>query len=513
MTDPAYSLSTRIRRIPRQYLLCFFSTLIWGLLAHGMTLFNKYSLYEDVSQLFGVGATYQSGRWMLDILHRLEVFLLGGSYSLPLLNGLVTILYIGLTGCLICKLLSIEKTGSCIALGGILVTTPVLTGTFGYMFTAPHYALGLLMGVAGVVVVCKKSGWVHLLCGTFLISCAMGVYQAVLPVVLGLLLIRFIHITFAQKDWSVRVYCQKAGYMLLACALFMGLYFLINKLYLHYKSATLLSYQGIDTAGKLPVSTYLKRALYAYKEFLLPSKDSSAYMYPNGMIWLYRLAQLAAGLLTIRMLVCYGKRFMALLLPICLLPLAMNFIYVMCDKADIHSLMVYNHVLLFIYLLWISGTALRDDSKLPKKLLAAMLAIPLLLSGLYVRYDNVCYLKAEFVQEQTIRYFTTLVTRIQSTPGYRDDMAVNFLNFNEKADSTLTQNEGFDSIAIIPYYDTGDMVNSFASRSFIRYWCGFDPVYDYAGYTEDPQVQAMPCYPDDGSIAVINDTIVVKFAP
>ena len=66
-----------LEKIPARYVLCFCSALLCGLLAHGMTLFNKYSLYEDPSQLFGVGATYISGRWMLDILYRLENFFLG----------------------------------------------------------------------------------------------------------------------------------------------------------------------------------------------------------------------------------------------------------------------------------------------------------------------------------------------------------------------------------------------------------------------------------------------------
>ncbi len=43
-------------------------------------------------------------------------------------------------------------------------------------------------------------------------------------------------------------------------------------------------------------------------------------------------------------------------------------------------------------------------------------------------------------------------------------------------------------------------------------WCGFVPEYaDPADYQDLPQVMAMPSYPDSGSMAIIGDTLVVKF--
>lgn len=60
------------------------SATFWGLLAHGMVLFNKYSFHDDVRYFNEVGATYESGRWMLGILGSLSANLLGSkNYSLP----------------------------------------------------------------------------------------------------------------------------------------------------------------------------------------------------------------------------------------------------------------------------------------------------------------------------------------------------------------------------------------------------------------------------------------------
>ena len=71
------------------------SATFWGLLAHGMVLFNKYSFHDDARYFNEVGATYESGRWMLGILGSLSANLLGSkNYSLPVVNGTITILCI-----------------------------------------------------------------------------------------------------------------------------------------------------------------------------------------------------------------------------------------------------------------------------------------------------------------------------------------------------------------------------------------------------------------------------------
>lgn len=107
-------------------------------------------------------------------------------------------------------------------------------------------------------------------------------------------------------------------------------------------------------------------------------------------------------------------------------------------------------------------------------------------------------------------YFTTMITQIKSTEGYKDDMPVAYINFNDKQDSSLTINEELSGVNTIPYYDTNIMINNFAIRSFIANWCGFSPQLDYSAFQALPEVQEMTCYPDEGSIKIIDGIVVVK---
>ena len=46
----------------------------------------------------------------------------------------------------------------------------------------------------------------------------------------------------------------------------------------------------------------------------------------------------------------------------------------------------------------------------------------------------------------------------------------------------------------------------------MKQWTGYSPiVIDAAPFSELDEVKEMPSYPDDGSITIINKTVVVKF--
>ena len=43
-------------------------------------------------------------------------------------------------------------------------------------------------------------------------------------------------------------------------------------------------------------------------------------------------------------------------------------------------------------------------------------------------------------------------------------------------------------------------------------WCDFDPTLEDASEYENlPEVQEMPCYPDTGSIHMMDGVLIVKF--
>lgn len=153
-----------------------FSAFVFGILAHGMMFFNKYSFHDDIQQIFHVGGTYTLGRWFLHFLAKCsQIFFHSPHYSLPLIKGLTSILFIAISSVLVIKILRIKYVTTSVLISAIMVVFPVWASVFGYMFTAPYYAFALLLSSFGIFILCKSQENRTSLC------CSIGIYQAFIP--------------------------------------------------------------------------------------------------------------------------------------------------------------------------------------------------------------------------------------------------------------------------------------------------------------------------------------------
>lgn len=488
---------------------------LFGTMAHGMGMLNKFAHHDEILAMFRVGTTISSGRWMLHVLEWLVTAAFpSGPASLPLSHGLISLVGIGACAGLISRLFRFRSRACAAALGGLMAVFPVITGFFGYLYTMPYYILALLMTVGGVCLICGDGPWWHKGTGILLGGCATGIYQAFVPLLVSLPILYDIHCLASRGEQAGRV-----GRRLLiqggCVAVLMMFYFAANRFFLAKFDLTLNSYMGINEIDSFPLATYFRRVGTAYREFFLPTRNVARDMYPMHLYYLYGLMLATDGVLAVRLVrrkwreKKSGAVLMTMLLL--LLPLGCNFIFVMSEK--VHGLMTYGQTAQFVLLLWgLDGLAIRRDRL--RRAVSGLAAAVLALTGvMYIRFDNQCYLKAAFQQQQAISFFTTLISRVKSAEGYRADLPVVFLQEKEISDLTLYNMDELDFIHLDSYGDTmAEYVNSYAWYDFMARWCGFDPPYgDPAGWSDHPEVRQMPHYPDDGSIRRVEDRIIVRF--
>lgn len=505
-----------IRSIDVRYRITFFSTFFWGILSQGMGLFNKFSYHDDVNTLFGVGMTDTSGRWALEIISKMEIFLFGdGHYSIPCINGFFAILMISLAACLIVSLFRVRNQVLCSFIGGIMVAFPVITGMFGFVFTLPHYMVGMLLAVLGVYLVNGSTKWYTYLIGIVLMGSAVGIYQAHLALMLTLFLFYDLYLVMYSEMTNQQLIKKivRDGALVL---LFMAFYFGTSKLILSYKDLRLTGYQGISDVGKISLREYLHRVIFAYKEFFLPKAAHEYYMYGSRVRVVYYFVMAVE---TAAICICAGKRVKknafqtaVILLLAALIPLAVNFVFVMANPDTAHALMVYAQCLYFVLFAVMLDQLDGGENRLKRYSKNAGCALLILLTVMYCRYDNRCYMKAAFVQQESISYFTTMITQIKSADGYRDELPVCFVNLGAHEDSSLHFLDELRDIQTYPYYDIDEYIKDYAVTAYIRNWCGYSPEYVGQDAVADSQAVAqMPCYPDSGSIRVVDDIVVVKF--
>ena len=491
-----------------------------GVVAHGMVLFNKISFHDDFMIFSSSGAT--SGRWAGDVLDVLLKYLFWNYLSTPVFFGAFAILFFSFSSYLICMLFEIRSKISMLIISGLVVSFPAITSCFGYMFMVHTYGLAILISVLMSYIICKtKNYYISILAS--IVSCfAVGIYQAVLPIILSIFACYMLYDTYRVENYKLKCFLEDIVFYSINSAVTFVSYMVAEKIILLIKNEQLSSYQNVNSMGTDGVVAYLTRILVAYKMFFYPRRGA-ADVYPM-MVWYAYFGILIIIILVSAIIIRKinwnnRNRILYPVLITCFLPIAFNFIYIMVDveKTFVYSIMLYSLVFPFL-LCTVLIEKQKDllehrggDHTLYRSLRATGVTILVFIVLSNIRYSNMCYTKAIFMQEQAKSYFISLINNIQDTEGYSYDMPVMYVNDNNKRFKASEMPENFDKISIPPY--SGDsIINGYSWKTFMATWCGFRPEEtEIMKLYQDDEIEKMPHYPDDGAIKVINNVVVVKF--
>lgn len=495
----------------------FFYSLLWGLAAHGLALTNVFAIHDNVHYFFSVGATYSSGRWFLGVLDELVIGLTGRHCASPLWNGLLCLIFSGLSAWVLAEILCLQKQGSLILLSGLLVVSPALAGLLGYTFTAPYYLFAQLLCLCGAAAVVRLPGIRGVLLGGIGIACAMGIYQSYLPMALCSLLLAFCGELRTHPDQAFKDVLRRIFRYGLVCILALAIYFGLEQLFLTLKDETLTDYMGISEVGSSGIRAYLSRIPTVYRLFLRPDQGTpNANLFPGRILTLYYICMALAALLAetvfIRLLRQNIAKGICFLLAALSYPLAANLIYVMCPNLwDTHILMLCSLIMIFVPLLSLSESIEKVSASGSTMRKLCVLALAILCLG-YARFDNYSHTRLSVYQTRSVNFFNRMVSRIESTPGYVDTMPVAYVGSRPHA-ASFTGLEGFDADPLPPILNSESYFYSYSWQEEIAFWCGFSPESaDPSSFQNLPEVRAMPCYPDDGSIRILDGTVVIKLA-
>lgn len=522
-----YNIAKVWGNIEPKYKYTLLFTVVIGFLTHGMALFHKFAMHDEaayylytsgMSDWWTTGGTYKAGRWMLGIIGQLTGLLLGDNISTCSFAGLISIVLLAVSACVLISALEIQNIVIAVLFGILMVTCPIIVGLFGFMYIAPQYLLGLLMGFVGANFICKDRSKGKWIVGIVLASASVGVYQAFIPNIICVFLFCFIRDNCVQSNNAEKTVKEMAYYASSAVA-FMLLYFVINKLFLIYYGFELIQYKGINSM--LDFSHIMLRFKNAFFNFFFPKKSISDVIYPQNIRYVYYLLILFWGITSLYFL--YAKyfkektlyRLIISAISYLLIPFSVSFIYLMCDEKYIVGHMAYGQIMFFVYILFVTDIMLYSETKIfDRNILKFIVVVICIVCVYYMRFDNVTYIKAEIGQERMVNWSNTLVTRIKSVKGYDDDYPVMYIGMNQIEDKSMRNLNEFEFIVDTPYYGVETLISDYALQRFIAIWTGFDPEinYDVNRIIDEEQYKIMPCYPDDGSIAVINGNVVVKFS-
>lgn len=495
------------------------STFIFGILAHGMMIFNKFSNHDDLIYIFQGGVTFTSGRWMLYIAEKIrKIFFQDNLYSIPSFNGFFVFLCIAISSCILIDLFNIRSRFFSILISGIMVCTPVITSTLGHMFTAQFFSLSILLAVTGSYLILKKDRWFLIISGIILLTCSVGIYQAYIPTFLCILLFGLIKFISEAKTPDKVKCLKKIIIVFFSCISVLILYITTTYISLRLTKLQLSNYKGINSAYTISLAVYIQRAVFAYKEFFLLTKNAVYNIFPGTAYTIYIVMVFLFMIMLILQTISSFKQNklsgLLMLLFSLLSPLCINFIFIMTDVSSAYAMTSYAYTIFIVFFIYLTEKFIETNKSILSQIYKPISHFILgLLLVIFIRYDNACYTRMEFTHQQTLRYYSSLITRMQSTPGYRLDMRVAYIGENRWVpwDPTVSQESEFDFITTYPFWGLRGNIGNY-QKSFMKLWFDFSPREAEPSLFEKlPEVKAMPSYPDDGSIKVINDTLVVKF--
>ena len=525
------AIKEKYDNIDKRIKMCFLSAFICGHFAHIYALTNHLYNYDELWHTpTGFGTGLEVGRWALSITVWIQKVLFDDCFTIPFINGTLTIILYAVAACFVVLALDIKDEFYAIIVGGLMTTFPAFTCRMFFMFTTHYYAIGIAMAATGAWIIAKKKlNILKVMIAIALTVYGMAIYQAnfttAVCILVGNLLVWLI-----TENVELKTAIKKCINYVLYLGACMALFLAGSKIALSITGKQMETYENLDKMGQLSMEQLIEGIIRCYKTFFkLPIIDVYS-MNPNRIV---KIAFLICFLIFLYTFVkvwmmkkeVYLKVLVSLVFAV--LPIAVNLIIIMAiSSGTMYSIMVYEIVFVFIIsiaCLEAIRTCNSDITAIPNKmvidkvetLLNSVTAVMLVITVItYIWFANGNYLAMEYTNQHDNAYYQTLMTQIKSVDGYHADMPITMIG-KPVVDSTYTRQDMIGGTFNISGKSSTN-INAYSSWNIMTRVLGYDPVNRNSDEEEEyfrglDEVNDMPCYPSSGSIKIIDDTIVIKF--
>ena len=491
------------------------SVFFWGLIAHAYSFFNGMFSHDSLNALYAdsVEESWKLGlgRFMVPLYRSI----VREGIAMPWLIGVLSLLYIGLTVYFLAKLFDLRSAPAVVLLSGIFATDLAVTAIAGtYLYELDLDMITMLLIVFSVYCWSKyPKGF--LFCAP-LIAASAGFYQAYEAI--GLVLITLVIIVDLLDGKPSRQVLIKAAKGI--CMILLGVVIYVVGIKVsgaitgvHLSSGYNSPTAAMEDTGRSAFSWIAEAYVFSFKKMidLIPVYRRRTEFILNALLAAGSIAMIIASARSKKL---KAGRIAAIAVLCLLLPLFMNIIYVV-GHGVMHDLMILPYY--FLYVLVILMFFKDAEVRAPKWSRAAAGVLIFIILWGNIQSSNGLYLKKDLEQRATFSVMTRVADRIESHPDYIS------------GSTTVAIYGRYDQITIPGFEQysriTGADVPSPISTVYPRYY--FDLYEAYFKYIldlpirvcddevwheikESPELRAMPVFPDEGSMTMIDGVLVVK---
>ena len=509
-------ISGKLEKNKKDLQFIFLCVFAWGLVAHGYAFMRSAFSHDSLNEFNGAdGSNYwkiQLGRFVVPLYR--AVF--RTDLTLPWLVGVLSMVWIGLAVFLIVRMFRMESKLLICLTAGILTANMTVTGAAStYMMDCDYDMFAMLCSVAAVYL-WKNVRWGWLM-GAIPVAVSLGIYQSYVTVTIALVMIVCI-LELLQDGVFRNVFgrgMKAIGMILLGGA---GYYAALQAvLWITGIPISSGDYHSLDTMLTLTPKFIILLALYAYGDWFHRLTNPVS-PYPEFLVQgINFLLLLAAAAILLYGIWKRREKWLEMLLCIALaavLPLGMNLIFVL-SAGVIHDLMVYSTWLTYLLILLLADWFSKQNVCRGREILRTscmVLTAVMLYSN--VQTANVVYLKKDLEQEAFLSLMTRVISRMEDYEGYIPGTTpVVFVGNSSQVNEFIS---GFEKYHGIVGADMGvtDTSDDDRIRRYFHYILGNPAIMArndiWNAMQDDERTAAMPAYPSEGCIAMMEDVLVVK---
>lgn len=448
------------------------------------------------------------GRWALPFMDILS----GGIHSV-VLSSLLTLGLLSFSTVLLVDFFQVKRRSVQVLASILFILNPAITFLLTYPYCSYAYAFAMVLSIVSVRCVISIRGIKGILAGGIGFMLSLGIYQAFLGSTAMVMLVYLIKCILRKIEWDeiLKIIVRMAGFFLLG----VGLYYGMMKTVLYVMNVKLASYKGASDVGVLNIIRSLPSGVKQcyvdfYKYYFTDQicRNSFGIKYINGLLW---------GVLLL-VIFCLGKALcikekMLLALIMASLPVACNFIDLMAPSTTVILLTSEGMMgLLPCLLMGIFGCQWYNS----KNSRHFEYALIVLLCWGFTLQDSSDLLLMNRIKTQTI----ALANRISYTIERINSQKYTKILISGTPGDVLSQQgelvkrtDHFAKYGLVwssldgMIYCWKNVLYTYIGRDY-----EFCTVSEYERILATEEYNNMPRYPQDGSVYVLGDVLVVKLA-
>lgn len=506
-------------KISREQRLAFLFTFFAALCIHLYKFTNMLPNHDSLYNYYTDQNVLGSGRWALSLACGISSY-----YDLPWVLGLLSCFFMALTVVVIVALFELKNPVLIALTGALLAASPATTETFFFLYTADGYMIAMLLAALSVYFTrideTHRSRW---LLGGMCLCVSCGIYQAYVSFALLLAVCYFVDVLLQDKfgkaaclRWVVR---QAALYIGSLAA-----YYAIWKLCLHLSGTAANTYQGISEVGTVSLGLLLGGVKNSIRSTLLYFLQWNVLEHGFSLYSVLNLVFLAAlaGILVYAAAKSglWRRKWAAALLVLCLAAIApfAGLWHFVSSDVGYRAMMLQSLTLLFVlcgvlYERWAHVAA--------KNALALLLAVIVFNNALMA---NISYYYMQRCYERTYADGLEMMLSIHALADeYEfDKIAVVGSRIYEMQYENIDSQTGkilpSGRLHVLSSVLEKDLLfDSDHTTKYLNHTFGLELDTPYSAAQRDEllrseAVQAMLCWPEEGSMTVIGDTLVLKLS-